>query len=298
MSAAGPPQGAQAHLRRSTVDDMDSAGTRKFAGQPSVLQAPPRWRSVEFISDLHLQAQPVATCELWLAYLRGCRADALFILGDLFEVWVGDDAAFDPPASHTPSLGFEGRCLVALREAAARMNVHFMRGNRDFLIGPKYLAACAVVDLDDPTVLAFGAQRYLLSHGDALCLDDTDYQAFRSEVRSDRWQRDFLARPLAERTAIARQIRQQSEAHKRLSGQYADVDFEAALDLLALAQAGTMIHGHTHRPADHALPDGRTRVVLSDWDGSAQPARAQVLRLDGDGLHRLDLHQALGGQQA
>jgi UDP-2,3-diacylglucosamine hydrolase len=277
---------------------MSSVALRKAAGSFSVLRAPRHWHSVEFISDLHLQALPNATYELWLAYLRGSRADALFILGDLFEVWVGDDAAFDPPTGDLPGPGFEGQCLLALREASTRLSVHFMRGNRDFLVGPKFLAACAVVDLDDPTLLEFGAQRYLLSHGDALCLDDSDYQAFRSEVRSERWQQDFLARPLAERTAIARHLREQSEAHKRLSGAYVDADLGASLDLLAGAQAMTLIHGHTHRPADHALPEGRTRMVLSDWDGLAHPARAQVLRLDADGLHRLDLAQALGGPRA
>ncbi len=262
----------------------------------SLVQAPPHWRSVEFISDLHLQADPGATLGLWLAYLRSCQADALFILGDLFEVWVGDDAAFDPLQSATPGTGFEGLCLRALRETAARIPVHFMRGNRDFLIGARFLQACNVVDLDDPSVLAFGAQRYVLTHGDALCLDDIAYQQFRARVRGRPWQQDFLSRPLAERAGIARELRQQSEARKRLSGSYADVDYKASLELLVRAQAGTLIHGHTHRPADHVLSPGSARVVLSDWDGMASPVRAQVLRLDGNGLHRLGLDQAVCGE--
>lgn len=237
-----------------------------------ILQAPARWRAVDFISDLHLQAADPATFEAWQRYMQHSLADAIFILGDLFEVWVGDDAA-------TPG-SFESACAQVISSTARRADVFFMHGNRDFLVGPAFMAQCHATLLPDPTVLAFAGERYVLSHGDALCLDDTAYQQFRATVRSDAWQQDFLAKPLATRQAIARGLRLQSEAQKKSGAVYADVDIAAAADCLQTAQAGHLIHGHTHRPADHALPGGLHRLVLSDWDADAQPPRAEVLRLE------------------
>ena len=147
--------------------------------------------------------------------------------------------------------------------------------------------------LSDPTVLDFLQRRWLLSHGDELCLDDRDYLQFRAQVRSPAWQAAFLSRPLAEREALARDMRQRSEARKRSLAHdpelWADVDAGAARAWLTSAGADTLIHGHTHRPAVHELGDGRRRVVLSDWDASAQPPRLQVLRLSTAGLERLPL---------
>ena len=154
-----------------------------------------------------------------------------------------------------------------------------MRGNRDFLVGPAFLAACGVQDLPDPVTLIFGGQRWLLSHGDALCLDDAPYQQFRQQVRQPAWQRQFLARPLAERQAIARHMRGQSSARQQAMNQWADVDADAARALLAAARAPVLIHGHTHRPASHTLGAGLSRVVLSDWCLDAPAPRAEVLRL-------------------
>lgn len=210
--------------------------------------------------------------------MRETRADAVFILGDLFEAWVGDDAA---------SEGFESQCAAAMRHTAARIPVFFMRGNRDFLVGPAFMAQCNCALLGDPAVLEFAGQRWLLSHGDELCLADTDYLKFRALVRSASWQQDFLAKPLAERKAVARDLRERSEAKKRLSTTYADVDAGAALAWLREAGARHMIHGHTHRPASHVLGPDLHRIVLSDWDIAAQPPRAEVLRisLGGETAH-------------
>ena len=155
----------------------------------------------------------------------------------------------------------------------------FMHGNRDFLVGPALMAQCGCTLLDDPTVLDFGGQRWLLSHGDALCLADTDYQSFRAMVRSDAWQQGFLAKPLAERWTIARALRTESQARKQSADTWADVDTSAAIAALRAAGGSHMIHGHTHRPADHLLAPGLHRIVLSDWDLAARPPRAQVLRL-------------------
>lgn len=250
------------------------------------LAAPAEWRTIDFISDLHLQAADPATFMAWQRYMQGATASALFILGDLFEVWVGDDAALAPSPDST-DLGtaqdFEARCADVLRETARRLRVFFMHGNRDFLVGTRFLDACRTTLLTDPAVLAFAGQRWLLTHGDALCLDDLDYMAFRQQVRSADWQRDFLARPLAERRTIARALREQSEARKRSGVNYGDVDSPAARRWLQAARAATLIHGHTHKPADHDLGAGLARVVLSDWDAAATPPRMQVLRLAAAG---------------
>ena len=243
------------------------------------LQAPGAWRTVDFISDLHLQASEPDTYEAWRRYMRDTPADAVFILGDLFEVWVGDDLAQQP--------GFVADCAAVLQAAAGRAAIFFMHGNRDFLVGEGFLRACRTTLLADPTVLGFAGRRWLLTHGDALCLADTDYMRFRQQVRTPAWQREFLARPLAERQAIARELRQQSEARKRSSIEYADVDSSAATAWLEAADAQVMIHGHTHRPADHQLGSACQRTVLSDWDAQADPARQQVLRLTAAGLQRV-----------
>ncbi len=236
------------------------------------LLAPSRWACVDFISDIHLQASDALTFQAWREYLLHTTADAVLILGDLFEVWVGDDVL----SLHG---GFEQQCADVLRSAAAARDVYILHGNRDFLMGSALMAACGCTLLQEPCVLAFAGQRWLLVHGDAQCLGDTDYMQFRAQVRSPEWQRDFLAKPLTERIAIARSIRTQSEARKSNDTVYADVDFGAANELLNTADARYMVHGHTHRPAKHGLDAGRERLVLSDWDLCAQLPRAEVLRL-------------------
>lgn len=242
------------------------------------LLAPPAWRTVECISDLHLQPAQPATFAAWRAYMEATAAGALFILGDLFEAWIGDDSAVEP--------GFDRECADILQRTARRLPVFLMHGNRDFLLGQALAQRTGVTLLADPAVLQFGGHRWLLSHGDALCLDDTDYLAFRDKVRAPGWQSDFLARPLAERQAIARGLRAESEDHKRSDRFYPDVDTQAALQWLREADAGVLVHGHTHRPGEHALDATHRRIVLSDWDAAATPPRLQALRLAPDGTAR------------
>ena len=244
------------------------------------LTAAPHWRTVDFLSDLHLQASDRATFAAWQRYLAQTPADAVFMLGDLFEVWVGDDALNE-------SGSFEAECCAVLQAAAQQRALFFLPGNRDFLVGDAFLQRSGVTGLADPTVLSFAEQRWLLSHGDALCLDDVAYQRFRSVARSDQWQQQFLAQPLAVRREQARAIRNQSEARKDAGEVYADVDTAAACDWLRSAEAHTLIHGHTHRPSEHRVAKNLSRVVLSDWDATAQPPRADILRLTASGLQRL-----------
>jgi len=245
--------------------------------------ARPHWRTLDFISDLHLQASQPDTFDAWQRYMASTPADALFILGDLFEVWVGDDitrAAGDPDAA------FALQCQQVIKAAATRLPVYFMHGNRDFLLGDKFAGGCGMTLLADPTVLDFAGQRWLLSHGDELCLDDVAYQQFRQQVRNPAWQQAILAKPLAERQALARALRAQSQPRNTdgaSSAGYADVDANAAKAWLRGNGASTLIHGHTHRPNEHILEATAQaplrRIVLSDWDALAQPPRLEVLRL-------------------
>jgi UDP-2,3-diacylglucosamine hydrolase len=239
------------------------------------LQAAASWQTVDLMSDLHLQVSEQATFEAWRHHMATTPAQAVLILGDLFEVWVGDDAvALDP---------FLQQCADVLRQTAQRCHVAFMPGNRDFLLGTDFLTGCGVQALVDPTVLNWGQQRILLSHGDALCLDDRYYQLFRQRVRSTPWQKEFLSKPLNERLALARAMRAQSEAQQHTGRPYADADSALSLQWLRAAQADRLVHGHTHRPADHPLGSA-TRQVLSDWSLDHAPVRAEVLRLHADGF--------------
>lgn len=249
--------------------------------------APQTWRAIDFISDLHLSEDMPRTFEAWAQHLRATTADAVFILGDLFDVWVGDDAR------HT---GFGKRCAEVLSDAAAHRSVGFMVGNRDFLVGTALLQSCGVVALPDPTVLIAFGQRLLLSHGDSLCLADVEYQRFRTEVRSDAWRESFLSRPLEERVLLARQLRDGSEQRKRTGPMHDWPDIDAAAGVQWMHESGThvLIHGHTHQPGSEPMAPGRVRHVLSDWDldHSPPPGRAQVLRLTAAGVSRL---QPAGG---
>ena len=134
----------------------------------------------------------------------------------------------------------------------------------------------------DPSVLVFGQRRWLLSHGDALCLDDADYQRFREQVRAPAWRQAFLGQTLDKRTEQARAMRARSELHKSAASTYADVDAMAAVQWLEKGDCDVLIHGHTHRPAEHGLGQACQRWVLSDWEGQSRSPRAQVMRLSQD----------------
>ncbi len=257
----------------------------------AALQAPPHWRAIEFISDLHLTEASPKTVRGFQRYLDQCQADAVFILGDLFEVWIGDDIASDSFASHT---------MAQLKRAAATRFMAFMVGNRDFLLKPPLLWAHGVTALHDPCVLTAFDQNLVLSHGDALCLDDQDYQRFRLQVRDTAWQTTVLAKSRAERATLARGLRDASEAlkHQAHPVTWADADAKATQQWLVAFGARTLVHGHTHRPAKHqpavaGAPGNTQRWVLSDWDLDADAPRASALRLTSSGLERVALERQL-----
>lgn len=221
-----------------------------------------------FISDLHLDpARPDITSQALEFLATETRdAEALYILGDLFEAWVGDD---DPEPE-------KRRVIAALKQLADRgLPCYFMHGNRDFLVGEGFAQASGCTLLPDPTIVELYGTKVLLMHGDTLCTDDHQYQAFRQMVRKPAWQQAMLARPLAERMALARQMREASAASMAgKSDAIMDVNQDAVEAALREHGVDTLLHGHTHRPAVHRFDlDGReaVRIVLGDWytQGSA-----------------------------
>jgi UDP-2,3-diacylglucosamine hydrolase len=234
-----------------------------------------------FISDLHLDPSRPAITALLLEFLReeASRADALYILGDLFEAWLGDDT--------DDALAQSVRGALA-RLRAAGVPLYLMRGNRDFLYGPRFAAESGATLLPDPCVVSLYGQPTLLMHGDLLCSDDREYLAFRALVRDPAWQAGFLGKPLAERAQFAAQAR--AASGERQAGLRADGALEMITDVNADTVAATMarygvrrmIHGHTHRPAIHSLSVHglpAQRIVLGDWY-----EQGSVLRVDPDGF--------------
>lgn len=215
-----------------------------------------------FISDLHLEAGRPEIGEQFLSFLgdEARDAEALYILGDLFEVWLGDD---DPNPYYTSM-------KVAIRELTdSGVPVFFMHGNRDFTIGEIFSGETGVEILDDPVIVDLYGQSVLLSHGDALCTDDVQYQQVRAMTRNPEWQAMMLAKSIEERIAFSIQARKDSMAHSNsVSAEIMDVNLEAVVATLRQHGTSIMLHGHTHRPAIHDVDLGNrlaTRIVLGDW---------------------------------
>lgn len=258
-----------------------TASTRTPVAAPIPVQAP-AW----FISDLHLTPGMPRTLAAFERVLERAAhgARTLFILGDFFEFWVGDEETDTP---------FAAEVAAALRRLAdAGVPVFLMHGNRDFLIGRRFAAAAGATLLPDPSVIVCEGRRVVLSHGDMLCTDDERYMRFRRWTRK-RWvQRLFLQLPLSTRLGIARRLRADSEAGRARQAEgampptYGDATPAAVDALLGANAARTLIHGHTHRPARHAHDAGE-RWVLTDWDLDGRHPRAAVLELDAGGFRVL-----------
>jgi UDP-2,3-diacylglucosamine hydrolase len=216
-----------------------------------------------FISDLHLSPGRPEVVRLFRNFLSGAvrGADSLYILGDLFEYWAGDDDLGD---------SFNADMVGAIAGlAGSGTRVHFMRGNRDFLVGEAFARAARLTLLPDPFEIALHGTRTLLSHGDALCTDDASYQAFRAKVRQPAWIAEFLARPLAERKAEIERLRSVSEVEKqRKAADIMDANAAAVSRLMRSTGCTRLIHGHTHRQARHVHAEGE-RWVLPDWHATA-----------------------------
>jgi UDP-2,3-diacylglucosamine hydrolase len=231
--------------------------------------------SVLFVSDLHLDEARPAITELFLRFLHdeGRKAQAMYVLGDLFEAWVGDD-------DDSPLAGSVAEALRGVRDAGAELG--FIRGNRDFLVGQEYAARCGMTLLPDPCVLRLNDEPVLLLHGDLLCSDDIKYLEFRRQVREPAWQAAFLSQPLAARQAFAKKAR--AESSTRQAGmplEIGDATQEAVDEMFMRFGVKRMIHGHTHRPAVHEGEYGQ-RIVLGDWY-----EQGSVLRLDDAGRYAL-----------
>lgn len=231
-----------------------------------------------FVSDLHLGPARPGMTEAFGRLLEGpaLRSEAVYILGDLFDYWAGDDDLADP---------FNAGVVAKLAAATALgANIFFMRGNRDFLIDEDFALITGVQILDEPTLIKIGDERTVLVHGDTLCTDDTDYQRFRAEVRDPKWKRRFLATPIGERRRQIEGMRAKSEAEKQKKSMTTmDVNAAAVTALFRSCRAGLMIHGHTHLPGTHELKiDGRrcVRRVLPDWY-----EQAGGLSCDDTGIH-------------
>ncbi|WP_444905140.1 UDP-2,3-diacylglucosamine diphosphatase [Microbulbifer sp. CnH-101-E] len=222
--------------------------------------------SIYFISDLHLDENRPEITQAFFDFLRGpaAGAEALYILGDFFEAWIGDDD--DAPL-------IEEVMRELSHYSGTGVELYLMHGNRDFLLGTDFAQRTGAVLLQDPTTLTLASRKVLLMHGDSLCTRDEEYMTFRRQARDPNWQQGLLAKPLGERRAIAAQIRAASKAmNSRKAEDIMDVTPEEVERVMREYNVNTLIHGHTHRPGRHpfSLDDAAAeRIVLGDWDRNA-----------------------------
>ena len=230
-----------------------------------------------FVSDLHLSPAMPKTAAAFFRFLdeEAVNTRQLYLLGDIFEYWAGDDDIEDP---------FNRKVVDALRALTDKgVKLFWIAGNRDFLAGEGFAQASGVNLLPDPTVADIAGRRLLLLHGDAQCIDDRDYMAFRAQVRNPEWQHAFLSKPLAERKAIIEGMREGSrDAQREKSMAIMDVNPDEIARLFEHYGVDLMIHGHTHRPAVHHSEQG-VRHVLSDWDCESPVPRGAWIAMESDG---------------
>jgi len=247
-----------------------------------------------FVSDVHLQPTLPCTTQAFLDFLQqhAMKTRQLYLLGDLFEYWAGDDDLCNP---------YNKQIADAIHAVSTSGTLIFwIAGNRDFLIGSDFAKATGMTLLPDPYVADIGGQRILLAHGDAQCTDDLAYMSFRAQVRQFDWQKQFLAMPLIQRKAIIDGMRTGSrEAQRNKSSEIMDVNPDAIASLFDKSGTTVMIHGHTHRPAthDYQMINGKKRVrhVLPDWDFDCEDPRGGWLAMHADGSIRR--HAPDGGSE-
>jgi UDP-2,3-diacylglucosamine hydrolase len=245
--------------------------------------------AILFISDLHIDATRPPIVDQFLSFLQSeaASAAALYILGDLFESWIGDDAA--DPAQVAAMAGLRALTSTGVPCFA-------MHGNRDFLMSAEFSRMTGAHLLPDPLIITLYGEPVLVMHGDALCTDDRPYQRLRATVRDARWQEQFLALPVDARRALAGAARAGSQAHTAaMEHTITDVNADSVATALRSAGTATLLHGHTHRPAIHALDvDGRpcTRIVLGDWYD-----QGSVLRWDENGPELSSLPRIYAGPE-
>jgi UDP-2,3-diacylglucosamine hydrolase len=237
-----------------------------------------------FISDLHLQASHPRTTQAFFDFLQSYAAQAkqLYLLGDLFEYWAGDDDLTTPYNQHIAE--------ALLKVSKKGVEVFWIAGNRDFLVGKEFAEAAGVTLLPDPFVVTIAGQKITLAHGDAQCTDDVSYMAFRKQVRQPEWQQQFLAQSLQQRKAIVEGLRTESRAAQQSkSMEIMDVNASAIASLFNATDTSIMIHGHTHRPARHVYEDAgqsRIRYVLPDWECDTENQRGGWIAIGADGAIR------------
>ncbi len=236
------------------------------------------------IADIHLGNEHPEISQRFCEFLNreAASAEALYILGDLFEVWIGDDGV--QPEHET--------AIAALRQLAhSGVPIYVMHGNRDFLLGPAFETMSGCTLINDPIVIDLYGTPTLLMHGDSLCIDDHEYIEFRAQMRSRAWQEQLLSQSVEQRLAIARHYREESRRRSQCKAlEIMDVNAAAVVDVMEEHGVARLIHGHTHRPALHALVvdyHPAQRIVLGDWY-----EQQSVLRCDKNGCHLSNLGQS------
>jgi UDP-2,3-diacylglucosamine hydrolase len=244
-----------------------------------------------FVSDLHLQESQPRTTRAFFDFLsrHAMHAKQLYLLGDLFEYWAGDD--------DLANLYIDSVTNAIRRVAESGVKVFWIAGNRDFLVGKGFAEAAGLTLLPDPFVAVIAGQKITLTHGDAQCTDDVSYMTFRDQVRQPKWQQQFLALPLSRRKEIIDEIRNESRSAQRdKSMEIMDVNADAIASLFDSTGTSIIIHGHTHRPARHAYQNKdivRTRYVLSDWECDSGTPRGGWIAVGSDGtIKRFEINGA------
>lgn len=239
-----------------------------------------------FVSDIHLSAGMPKTTDAFLAFLKtwATKAKQLYLLGDLFEYWPGDDAISEP---------YNQKIIDSLNSLKLKgIQLYWVAGNRDFLVGNDFATATGAMPLSDPSLIHICGNKIIISHGDAECTDDVAYIEFRKKVRHPQWQLEFLSAPLEQRKAVIEGMRNNSKLEQqKKSAAIMDVNPEAINRLFSSLKAKILIHGHTHRPATHIKETGDIRYVLPDWDCESPSIRGGWIGIDNEGnIEQYDLN--------